>query len=181
MKTAPTTKRISNHDVNQAVIVLTRPTPRTLKRGQFHTYKLCTTPADTNSPTYKLAMPFFDKGTPKEWIKFRRGLQAVLKGQNVMQGPASYAVTKTLLKGNGLMVFKQAETSHGNQIAPHFELCLDDVAANVFLGEIRTDPEMINLVQQENNRKEMGGSSFGSKQLSQGFSSNKWKPNTASQ
>eukprot|EP00957_Ditylum_brightwellii_P114191 8705906-Ditylum_brightwellii.AAC.1 len=30
-------------------------------------------------------------GTPEEWIKFRRGLAAVLKGQNVTQGPASYA------------------------------------------------------------------------------------------
>eukprot|EP00957_Ditylum_brightwellii_P179354 13663741-Ditylum_brightwellii.AAC.1 len=76
MRTAPSTKCISNPDVKQAVILLTRPTPRTLERGQFHTYKLCTTPADTNSPTYKLSIPFFDEGTPKEWIKFRRRLQA---------------------------------------------------------------------------------------------------------
>eukprot|EP00957_Ditylum_brightwellii_P169079 12869056-Ditylum_brightwellii.AAC.1 len=49
-----------------------------------------------------------------------------------MQGPASYAVTKSLLKGDALTVFKQAETSHGNQMVPHFELCLDDVAAHAF-------------------------------------------------
>eukprot|EP00957_Ditylum_brightwellii_P204607 15340115-Ditylum_brightwellii.AAC.1 len=82
MRTAPTTKLISNPDVKRAVIALTRPTPRTLERGQFHTYKLRTTPADTNSPTYELSIPFFDEGSPKEWIKFQRGLQAVLKGQN---------------------------------------------------------------------------------------------------
>eukprot|EP00957_Ditylum_brightwellii_P103502 7886253-Ditylum_brightwellii.AAC.1 len=51
-----------------------------LERGQFHTYKLCTIPADATSPIYKLSVPFFDKGTPEEWIKFRRGLAAVLKG-----------------------------------------------------------------------------------------------------
>eukprot|EP00957_Ditylum_brightwellii_P166262 12657388-Ditylum_brightwellii.AAC.1 len=132
MRTAPTTKRASNPDVKQVVISFTRPTPRTLKRGTFHTYKLRTTPTDPNAPIFELSIPFFNKGLPKEWIKFRRRLQAVLKGQNVTQGPASYAVAKTLLKGDALMVFKQAETAHGNQTVPHFELCLDDVAAHVF-------------------------------------------------
>eukprot|EP00957_Ditylum_brightwellii_P101068 7702992-Ditylum_brightwellii.AAC.1 len=130
MRTAPTMKRHSNSNVKQAVILFTRPTPRNLEHGTFHTYKLRTTPADTDSPTYELSISFFDEGSPKEWIQFRRGLQAVCKGQNVMQGPTSYAVAKTLLKGNGLTVFKQAETAHRNQTVPHYELCLDDVAAH---------------------------------------------------
>eukprot|EP00957_Ditylum_brightwellii_P095805 7299475-Ditylum_brightwellii.AAC.1 len=62
---APSTKRTSNPDVKQAVIALTRPTPKTLERGQYHTYKLCTTPADTDSPTYKLSIPFLTKERPK--------------------------------------------------------------------------------------------------------------------
>eukprot|EP00957_Ditylum_brightwellii_P103897 7915395-Ditylum_brightwellii.AAC.1 len=70
MRTVPTMKRISNPDVKQVVIVLTRPTPRTLENSQFHTYKLRNTPADTDSPTYKLSVPFFDEGLPEEWIKF---------------------------------------------------------------------------------------------------------------
>eukprot|EP00957_Ditylum_brightwellii_P020330 1534185-Ditylum_brightwellii.AAC.1 len=64
----PSMKRTSNPDVKRAVIALMRPTLRTLKRGQYHTYKLPTTLADTNSPTYKLSIPFFDEGMPKEWI-----------------------------------------------------------------------------------------------------------------
>eukprot|EP00957_Ditylum_brightwellii_P147535 11235760-Ditylum_brightwellii.AAC.1 len=95
---APTSKQ-SNSD---------RHSPRQLEHGQYHTYKLRTTPADATSSIYKLSVPFFDKGTPKEWIKFQHRLQAVLKGQNVMQCPPSYAVAKTLLKGNTLTVFKQA-------------------------------------------------------------------------
>eukprot|EP00957_Ditylum_brightwellii_P051839 3931514-Ditylum_brightwellii.AAC.1 len=71
-----------------AVIPFPRPAPRQLERAQFHAYKLRTTPADVISPIYKLSVPFFDGGTPEEWIKFRRGLAAVLKGQNVTQGPA---------------------------------------------------------------------------------------------
>eukprot|EP00957_Ditylum_brightwellii_P127282 9704773-Ditylum_brightwellii.AAC.1 len=49
-----------------------------------------------------------------------------------MQGPASYAVAKTLLKGDALTVFEQSEIAHGNQTVPLFELCLDDVAEHVF-------------------------------------------------
>eukprot|EP00957_Ditylum_brightwellii_P132479 10102694-Ditylum_brightwellii.AAC.1 len=50
-----------------------------------------------------------------------------------MQGPPSYAVAKTLLKDNPLMIFKQAEITHRNQTVPHFKLYLDDVAKHVFL------------------------------------------------
>eukprot|EP00957_Ditylum_brightwellii_P018333 1380488-Ditylum_brightwellii.AAC.1 len=100
-------------------------------------YKLCITPAEAILPIYELSVPFFDEGTPEVWIKFRCGLQAVLKGQNVTKGPSSYAVAKTLLKGNALTVFKQAEVDHGNQAMPHFELCLDDVAAHIFPEKAR--------------------------------------------
>eukprot|EP00957_Ditylum_brightwellii_P121901 9296193-Ditylum_brightwellii.AAC.1 len=76
MRTAPTTKRAGNPDVKRAVISFTRPTPRTLERGTYHTYKLHTNPADPNSPTYKLSILFFTKESPEEWIKFWRGLKA---------------------------------------------------------------------------------------------------------
>eukprot|EP00957_Ditylum_brightwellii_P161694 12310586-Ditylum_brightwellii.AAC.1 len=111
-----------------AVILFPRPATKHLEHGQFHAYKLCTTPADATSPLYEFSVPFFDCGTPEEWIKFRCGLVAVLKGQNVTQGLASYTVAKILLKGDALMVFEQSEITRGNKTGPHFELCLDDVA-----------------------------------------------------
>eukprot|EP00957_Ditylum_brightwellii_P131887 10057508-Ditylum_brightwellii.AAC.1 len=58
----------SNPDVKRTVIAFPRPAPKHLKRGQFHAYKLRTTPADAISPICKLSVPFFDCGTPKEWI-----------------------------------------------------------------------------------------------------------------
>eukprot|EP00957_Ditylum_brightwellii_P159960 12176077-Ditylum_brightwellii.AAC.1 len=71
MRTAPTSSKLqSNPDVKQAVIKFMRSTPRQLEHGQFHTYKLHTTPTDATSPTYELSIPFFEEGTPKEWIKF---------------------------------------------------------------------------------------------------------------
>eukprot|EP00957_Ditylum_brightwellii_P063127 4791770-Ditylum_brightwellii.AAC.1 len=65
MRTAPTSKQQSNPNAKRGVIVFMRPTPRQLEHGQFHMYKLCTTPADATSPTYKLSIPFFDEGNPK--------------------------------------------------------------------------------------------------------------------
>eukprot|EP00957_Ditylum_brightwellii_P046911 3560518-Ditylum_brightwellii.AAC.1 len=106
MKTVPSSKQ-SNPDVKQAVIDFQRPPTRQLKYGQYYTYKLYTTPTDATLPIYELSVPFFDEGTQEEWIKVWRKLQAVLKGQNVTQGPASYAVTKTLLKGDTLMALNR--------------------------------------------------------------------------
>eukprot|EP00957_Ditylum_brightwellii_P189494 14423668-Ditylum_brightwellii.AAC.1 len=133
MRMAPTSSRLqSNPNVKQAMIKFMRPTPRQLKRDQFHTYNLHTTPADATTPTYKLSIPFFEEGTPQKWSKFWCRLQAVLKGQHITQGPPSYAVTKTLLKGNMLTVLKQAEITHRNQAVTNFELCLEDMAKRVF-------------------------------------------------
>eukprot|EP00957_Ditylum_brightwellii_P113913 8683976-Ditylum_brightwellii.AAC.1 len=132
MKTVLQANKRSNLDVKQPIIPFMRLEPRNLERGQFHTYKLRTTPVDATSPVYKLYVPFFDEGTPEEWIKFRCGLAAVLKGQNVTLVPVSYAVAKALLKGDTLTVFEQAEIARGNQTMPHFNKCLDDVAEHVF-------------------------------------------------
>eukprot|EP00957_Ditylum_brightwellii_P073259 5568424-Ditylum_brightwellii.AAC.1 len=128
MRTVPTSTRQCNPDEKRAVILFPRPAPRQLECGQFRAYKPRTTPADATSPIYELSIPFFDSGTPEEWIKFQHGLAAVLKGQNVTQCPASYVVAKTLLKGEALTVFEQSEIAHRNQTVPHFKLCLDDVA-----------------------------------------------------
>eukprot|EP00957_Ditylum_brightwellii_P157886 12018140-Ditylum_brightwellii.AAC.1 len=71
MKTVPPTTRC-NPEVKQAVIAFQQQQARQLKCGQYHMYKLCTTPADATSLIYKLSVPFFDDGTPEEWTKFWR-------------------------------------------------------------------------------------------------------------
>eukprot|EP00957_Ditylum_brightwellii_P174069 13253821-Ditylum_brightwellii.AAC.1 len=76
MKTVPTANKRTNPDVKQAIIQFPRLEPRNLERGQFQTYKLRTTPADATLPVYNLSVPFFNEGTPEEWIKFQCGLAA---------------------------------------------------------------------------------------------------------
>eukprot|EP00957_Ditylum_brightwellii_P198026 15087299-Ditylum_brightwellii.AAC.1 len=72
MRTVPTKPGCGNKDVKQSIIPFKRADPKPLERVQFHTYKLHTTPADATSPLYKLSLPFFESGTPEEWILFRR-------------------------------------------------------------------------------------------------------------
>eukprot|EP00957_Ditylum_brightwellii_P197863 15072986-Ditylum_brightwellii.AAC.1 len=68
MRTVPTKPGRSNKDVKWSIIPFKRADLKPLKRGQFHTYKLCTTPADATSLIYELSLPFFEEGTPEEWI-----------------------------------------------------------------------------------------------------------------
>eukprot|EP00957_Ditylum_brightwellii_P209467 15361887-Ditylum_brightwellii.AAC.1 len=70
MKTVLMATKRTNLDVERAIIPFPRPEPRNLEKGQYHTYKLHTTPTDATSPVYELSIPFFDEGTPEEWIKF---------------------------------------------------------------------------------------------------------------
>ena len=119
-------------DSKRAVIPFERPQAKTLEKGQYHTYKLRTVPTDTASPVYELTVPFFSSGTAEEWIKFRRGVAAVLAGKNVTTGPASYALVKTLLKGDALTVFQTAEVTFGNQTLVNFQSCLNEVTTHVF-------------------------------------------------
>eukprot|EP00957_Ditylum_brightwellii_P209267 15361042-Ditylum_brightwellii.AAC.1 len=49
-----------------------------------------------------------------------------------MQGPPSYAVAKTLLKGITLTLFEQAEIDQSTESVPHFKLCLDNAAEHMF-------------------------------------------------
>eukprot|EP00957_Ditylum_brightwellii_P032550 2466374-Ditylum_brightwellii.AAC.1 len=70
MKAVLMANKRSNPNVKQVIIPFPRPEPRNLERGQFYTYKLRTTPTNATLSVYKLSIPFFDEGTPEEWIKF---------------------------------------------------------------------------------------------------------------
>eukprot|EP00957_Ditylum_brightwellii_P013740 1035976-Ditylum_brightwellii.AAC.1 len=76
MRTGPMKLGRCNKDMKRSIILFQRPAPKRLERGQFHTYKLRTTPADATFPLYKLSVPFFYCGTQEKWIQFRRGLTA---------------------------------------------------------------------------------------------------------
>eukprot|EP00957_Ditylum_brightwellii_P016337 1227880-Ditylum_brightwellii.AAC.1 len=129
MRTVPTTSKQSNPDMKQAVILFPRPAPRQLKHCQFHAYKLCTTQADVTSPIYKLSVPFFDGGTPEEWINSDVALLQYLRAKALCKDPQVMRLQRPFLKA-----------------VPHFKLCLDDVAEHVF-------PEKVGQIQKSYMRR----------------------------
>eukprot|EP00957_Ditylum_brightwellii_P011769 888173-Ditylum_brightwellii.AAC.1 len=68
MRAVPTKPGRPSKDMKRAIISFKRADPKPLERGQFPTYKLRTTPADPMLPIYKLSLPFFEEGSPEEWI-----------------------------------------------------------------------------------------------------------------
>eukprot|EP00957_Ditylum_brightwellii_P142359 10845486-Ditylum_brightwellii.AAC.1 len=66
MRTVLTNPGRGNKDMKRLIIPFQRPTPKPLERGQFHTYKIRTTPADATSPLYKLSVPFFESRTSED-------------------------------------------------------------------------------------------------------------------
>eukprot|EP00957_Ditylum_brightwellii_P085728 6522397-Ditylum_brightwellii.AAC.1 len=61
---APTSTQIKP-SAKRVIIAYQQPQARQLKRGQYHTYKLCTTQTDTTSPIYKLSVPILTMGLSK--------------------------------------------------------------------------------------------------------------------
>eukprot|EP00957_Ditylum_brightwellii_P019507 1471906-Ditylum_brightwellii.AAC.1 len=55
----------NSFNIKRTVIAFQQPQARQLKRGQYNTYKLHTTPTDPMPPIYKLSVPFLTMGQPK--------------------------------------------------------------------------------------------------------------------
>ena len=109
-----------------------RPEKKELKKSEYVTMKLRSDPAEAESQTYELAVPYFRSGTPEEWLLFVRALQKVIVGQNITTGPNKYAMARRLLEGDALAKFNEVATERGNQTNDNFVLCLRDVMEHVF-------------------------------------------------
>ena len=91
-----------------------QPNVKELKKHESLTMKLRSDPADNNSQTYDLTIPFFRTGKPEEWLLFLKLLKQVLVGQNITAGPPKYAMTRRLIQGDTLTVFNNAAIDKGN-------------------------------------------------------------------
>eukprot|EP00957_Ditylum_brightwellii_P185860 14150323-Ditylum_brightwellii.AAC.1 len=43
---------------------------RKLSPSDYQTYKLCTNPKDEKSDVYNFVVPYYEVGTPEEWLQF---------------------------------------------------------------------------------------------------------------
>ena len=112
-------------------IPLERPEKKSLTKGEYHTYKLRSTPSDNTSPTYELSVPYFSTGTPEEWLKFLDNIKKVYTGQNITTGPNRYSLCRRLLDGEALTVFEAEASQHTTETAASCEECLRAVTKAV--------------------------------------------------
>ena len=102
------------------------------KKGDFLKIDVRSVPEDPNSETFVLDVPFFQSGTPKQWLDFKKNFENVRVGQNLTTGPAQYQMARTLLKGKALCVFNIAATEHGDETVKHFSEVMNDIMKNFF-------------------------------------------------
>eukprot|EP00957_Ditylum_brightwellii_P052208 3958870-Ditylum_brightwellii.AAC.1 len=95
------------------IILIEHPKVHKFKKGNYHKYKLRTVPYNANSPTYDLAIPFFNMGSVEEWLKFWQNLQAIITRYNITDPQGVYVITQSMLCGDALTAFKNAEGVNG--------------------------------------------------------------------
>ena len=89
-------------------------------------------PANENSSTYKLTVPFFRLGMPEELLLFIKSLKKVIVGQAIMSGPNQYLLARHLLQGEALTAFEKAATAQTSETIATFKECLEELKKHIF-------------------------------------------------
>ena len=84
------------------------------EKHQVQTFKCRVDPTDDKSSQYEIAVPFFDAGTPEEWIYFQRCLERAFGGQGDTTGLQQYKKVRMLLQGEALTAFEAHVTTAVN-------------------------------------------------------------------
>jgi hypothetical protein len=113
-------------------IPLEREEPKALLKHEALTMKLRTVPAQADSPTYELTIPYFKSGKPEELLEFIKRLRRVFVGQGLNDGPSQYTMARRLLDGDALAAFNAAAAAAGNETAAHMLTSLNGVISHVF-------------------------------------------------
>ena len=68
-----------------------------LEKHQAVSFELRTSPKELDSQTHGLSSPFFNTGTPEEWLKCCDNIQKVNNGQNAMTGAQQFTIARRAL------------------------------------------------------------------------------------
>jgi hypothetical protein len=113
-------------------IGLDRPARKKLHKDECLTFKLRSNPADEQSTTYELTIPYFTSGTPEELLLFIKSVRKIFAGQNITDGPGRYAIMRRLLQGDALAAFDRAAANQGTETRDHLEAVIRDLKTHVF-------------------------------------------------
>jgi len=110
-----------------APISIDRPESKPLKDGDYASFKCRADPANADSPTHEIKVPFFRNGTAEEWFLFLRKFEQASKGQALTSGPALYNAMRRLLVAESLAQFNAKAAELGPETAIHFRACVQHV------------------------------------------------------
>ena len=113
-------------------ISLARPSKKEFRKDDDLEFELRTNPTADCLPHYKLTVPLFSHGTPKELLLLIKALRKVVHGQNATTGPSKYALARRVLQGDALAAFNEAAEQAGNESNDNFELALRGLITHVF-------------------------------------------------
>ena len=132
LATAPGSQKGSQRQYVPPAISLERPKARNYQKNDVLSLKLRSNPANADSQTYELTVPFFRSGTPEEWLIVKRGIIKIMTGQNITTGPGQYAMSRRILDGDALARFNAKATELGNETVANHTTCLNAVTEHVF-------------------------------------------------
>jgi hypothetical protein len=95
-------------------------------------FKLRTTPNDKDSQTYDVKVLTFKCGSVEEFLLWKKDLNKVIVGQNVLSAPGKYAMTRRLLDGDALAAFNAEATKQGQETDDHYTKCMHSLSIHVF-------------------------------------------------
>ena len=124
MKIAKKKVRMHTPLVNP-IIDLERPLEKVLKKREYIAIKCHSTPADNDSGSYEINLPYYRGGSPEEWLIWKQKLLKALDGQGISTGHLWYTFTERLLTGDAIATFNQAALGIG--------ICTIDKFNKIFL------------------------------------------------
>ena len=96
------------------------------------TFKLCSNPINKDSQLYELRAQSFSNGTPEQFILWKRDLDKVIKGQNVIRPIDKYEMAWRVLYRDALAIFDKEALTLVQGDEENFQKCLKALANHVF-------------------------------------------------
>jgi hypothetical protein len=95
-------------------------------------FRIRTNPTDKDSQTYDMKVLTFHTGTVEEFLLWKKDLNKVLVGQNVLSAPDKFAMTRRLLDGDALAAFNTKASTCSQETDTNYTLCMQALSTHVF-------------------------------------------------
>ena len=114
------------------IIPYERPVKTEFVKGDYIVIKCRTNPANADSPTYEIPIPYFRTGTPEQYLKWLCNARKACVGQNCVSSAEKFGMFKRLLEGEAKAVFSMEEERGEITSDEHFETCVNKLTEHVF-------------------------------------------------